>query len=114
MEEEHFKTICRSQFPGIEFFRSGDAVIAQLPHGNSLTDMITLGTKNGAIAMQGIMYSVDAPTSHSSLACSPKPVTMQELVDKGYDTGYTQEELLTYHLKRYKKLLEIRKVSCRR
>lgn len=101
MQEEQFKIICRSVFPSINFYRNGNAVIAQLPHGNSISDAVALGTKNGAIAFRGMLYSVDAPYSLASLACSPKPVSEKELVDTGRDTGYTQEQILVLHLKEY-------------
>jgi len=35
MQEEQFKIIGRSVFPAIKFYRNGNAVIAQLPHGDS-------------------------------------------------------------------------------
>lgn len=101
MQEEQFKNICRSVFPSIKFYRNENAVIAQLPHGDSISDAIALGTKNGAIAFSGMLYSVDAPYSRASLACSPKPVSEKELVDAGRDTGYTQEQILVLHLKEY-------------
>ena len=101
MQEEQFKIICRSVFPSIKFYRNGNAVIAQLPHGDSISDAVALGTKNGAIVFRGMLYSVDAPYSRASLACSPKPVSEKELVDAGRDTGYTQEQILVLHLKEY-------------
>lgn len=101
MQEEQFKIICRSIFPAIKFYRNGNAVIAQLPNGDSISDAIALGTKNGAIVFHGMLYSVDVPYSRASLACSPKPVTEKELVDAGRDTGCTQEQILVLHLKEY-------------
>lgn len=101
MQEEQFKIVCRSVFPSIKFYRNGNAVIAQLPHGDSISDAIALGTKNGAIGFRGMLYSVDAPYSRASLACSPKPASEKELVDTGCDTWYTQEQILVLHLKEY-------------
>ena len=61
MHEEHFKTVCRSVMPDIEFDVNGTAIVAVPVGGDYLSDGICFNTSDGSFVANGFVYYDEEP-----------------------------------------------------